>query len=70
MTRPNQQRSNEQHSHSVRLPGFLVSEEIGLGDAIKRVTYAMGIRPCTACNERAGKLNSFMVFSPRQIKGK
>ena len=25
--------------HRVRLPGFVSDEEIGLGDAIKRVTY-------------------------------
>jgi hypothetical protein len=28
--------------HRVRLPGFLMDEEIGLGDVIKKVTYAMG----------------------------
>jgi len=33
-------------AHRVRLPGFLVEKEVGLGDVIKRVTSAMGIRPC------------------------
>lgn len=49
--------------HRVRLPGFVVEEEIGLGDALKRVTYAMGIKPCSGCERRAAKLNRWMVFS-------
>jgi hypothetical protein len=49
--------------HRVRLPGFLVEEEIGLGDAVKRVTYAMGIKPCGGCEERAATLNRWMRFS-------
>jgi hypothetical protein len=31
------------HPYRVRLPGFLIEEETGLGDVVKRVTYAMGI---------------------------
>lgn len=53
---------DEREPHRVRLPGFLVEEEIGLGDAIKRVTYAMGIRPCGGCERRAAVLNRWMVF--------
>ena len=49
--------------HRVRLPGFLIDEEIGLGDAIKRVTYAMGIKPCGGCEKRAAALNRWMHFS-------
>jgi hypothetical protein len=49
--------------HRVRLPGFLNEEEIGLGDAIKRVTYAMGIRPCGGCNRRAAALNRWMTLT-------
>ena len=33
----------------VRLPGFLIEEQIGLGDVIKQTTYAMGIKPCRGC---------------------
>ena len=29
----------------------------GLGDAIKRVTTAVGIKPCEGCEKRAEKLN-------------
>lgn len=49
--------------HRVRLPGFLIEEEIGLGDAIKRVTYAMGIKPCGGCEKRSAALNRWMRFS-------
>ncbi len=47
----------------VRLPGFLIEEEIGLGDAIKRATYAVGIKPCSGCEKRAATLNRWMTFS-------
>jgi hypothetical protein len=49
--------------HRVRLPGFLIEEEIGLGDAIKRATYAMGVKPCGGCEKRAAGLNRWMHFS-------
>ena len=49
--------------HRVRLPGFLIDEEIGLGDAVKRITYAMGIKPCGGCETRAQALNRWMRFS-------
>jgi hypothetical protein len=50
-------------THRVRLPGFVIEEEIGLGDVIKRATYAMGIKPCGGCEKRAAALNRWMVFS-------
>ena len=53
----------EPQPHRVRLPGFLIDDEIGLGDAIKRVTYAMGIKPCGGCEKRAAALNQWMHFS-------
>jgi|tagenome__1003787_1003787.scaffolds.fasta_scaffold19196061_2 hypothetical protein len=49
--------------HEIRLPGF-IDERIGLGDAIKRATSTMGIRPCGPCAERAARLNQRVVFSP------
>jgi hypothetical protein len=49
--------------HRVRLPGFLIENEVGLGDAIKKATYAMSIKPCAGCNQRAAKLNRWMVLS-------
>lgn len=50
-------------AHRVRLPGFLVEDEVGLGDLIKRVTYVMGIKPCSGCEKRAAALNRWMTFS-------
>jgi len=50
-------------THRVRLPGFVAEEEIGLGDLVKRATYAMGIKPCSGCEKRAAALNRWMVFS-------
>ena len=47
-TAKNHAKEPEPQPHRVRLPGFLIDEEIGLGDAIKRVTYAMGIKPAAA----------------------
>ena len=49
----------------VRLPGFVVEEEIGLGDAIRRATYAFGIAPCGGCEQRAAVLNRWLVFTRR-----
>jgi hypothetical protein len=54
---------SEAKPNRVRLPGFLVEDEIGLGDAIKRATYAMGLKPCGGCEKRATALNRWMVFS-------
>ncbi len=49
--------------HNVRLPGFLIEEEIGLGDLIKRGTYFVGISPCGGCEKRAAALNRWMRFT-------
>jgi hypothetical protein len=49
--------------YKVRLPGFIDHDDIGLGDVIKRTTYALGIKPCGGCERRAAVLNSWVVFS-------
>jgi peroxiredoxin len=49
--------------HRVSLPRFLVKQEIGLGDVIKRLTSAMGIKPCVGCKRRAAAVNRWLVFS-------
>ena len=54
----------ERQPHRLRLPGFITNEEIGLGDVIKRVTSAGGIRPCGGCEHRAATLNRWLIFSP------
>lgn len=61
--RTDQRDESQRPSHRVRLPGFLVEEEIGLGDVVKRATYAMGIKPCSGCQKRAAAMNRWMVFS-------
>jgi hypothetical protein len=52
--------------HRVRLPGFITDETIGLGDAVKRATSAVGIRPCAPCAARAERLNRWVVFTGRR----
>lgn len=49
----------------VRLPGFLVDEDVGLGDVIKRATSWAGITPCSGCTRRAAALNRRVVFTPK-----
>ena len=53
----------ERPTHQVRLPGFLIEEEVGLGDVIKKATYAMGVKPCGGCEQRAAALNRWMTFT-------
>jgi hypothetical protein len=55
--------SSARDPHRVRLPGFLIDEEIGLGDLIKKTTYAMGIKSCGGCDQRATTLNRWMTFT-------
>ena len=54
---------SEHQPHRIRLSGFIKEEEIGLGDVIKRVTYAMGIKRCAGCEKRAAALNRWMRFT-------
>ena len=53
----------EHQHHRIRFPGFIKEEELGLGDVIKKVTYAMGIKPCDGCEKRAAALNRWMRFT-------
>jgi hypothetical protein len=50
----------------VRLPRFVVDEEVGAGDVIKRATSAVGIKPCGGCLGRAAALNHRLVLRPRR----
>jgi hypothetical protein len=61
--RDNQQEASGSQPYRVRLPGFITGEEVGLGDIIKRATYAVGIKPCGGCEQRAAALNRWLVFS-------
>ena len=46
----------------MRLPGFLIEDEVGLGDIIRRATDAMGIKSCGGCERRAEWLNRRISF--------
>jgi hypothetical protein len=61
--KPNSQDIAKDEPFRVRLPGFIRDEEIGLGDAVKRMTYAAGIKPCGGCATRAAALNRWVVFT-------
>jgi hypothetical protein len=63
LPRKDEEASSAPQPRTVRLPGFLIEEEIGLGDAIKYVTNAMGIQPCGGCEKRAATLNRWVRFS-------
>jgi len=49
--------------YRVQVPAFVTKREVGLGDAIKRVTSAVGIKPCAGCQRRAAALNRYVVFT-------
>jgi len=46
----------------IRIPG--VRRSLGLGDALKTATQAVGVRPCSGCRKRAEALNRRVVFEP------
>jgi hypothetical protein len=49
--------------YRVRLPGFVSTEDVGLGDIVNRVTSRVGIRPCRGCQRRQGALNRRVVVT-------
>lgn len=61
-------KKDESEPRRIRLPGFVNDNDIGLGDAIKRTTSAVGIRPCGGCGRRAETLNRRFVFSGRRSR--
>jgi hypothetical protein len=56
----------ERQPYRVRLPGFISEKDVGLGDAFKAATYAIGIKACAGCARRAAALNRWMVLSGRR----
>jgi hypothetical protein len=59
---------SDRPQHRVRLPGFILDEDVGLGTVVKRVTSAFGARPCGGCEQRAATLNRWLVFTGRRPK--
>jgi hypothetical protein len=57
---------NEPAPRRVSLPGFIADEDIGLGDAVRRVTSYFGVKPCAGCQRRAAALNRRLVFTGRR----
>ena len=60
--------NNNESTHPIRLPGFITEEDIGLGDVIKLATTKAGIRPCGGCEQRAARLNRWVVFTGRRSR--
>jgi hypothetical protein len=57
------QEAGKGEAHRVRLPGFIGDEQVGLGDIVQRVTYAVGVKPCGGCARRAAALNRWVIFT-------
>ncbi|AYL35504.1 hypothetical protein CNQ36_08700 [Streptomyces fungicidicus] len=59
-------RRHDRPRHRARIPGFArEGAEIGLGDAVTRLTTAVGVRPCGGCGRRAEALNRWMTIGGR-----
>ncbi len=43
-----------------------LKEEIGAGDVVKAATSAVGVKPCTPCEERRHRMNAGLRFVPRE----
>jgi hypothetical protein len=52
--------------HRVRLPRFVLDDDIGWGDVMKRATSYLGIVPCGSCARRADAMNRWLVFTRGQ----
>ena len=48
----------------IRIPVPGMRQTVGLGQAIKRVTTSLGVRPCGGCQKRARTLDRFVSLVP------
>jgi len=48
--------------HRVRLPYFITTQSVGLGDVVTRITTTVGFKPCSTCERRAASLNQWLRF--------
>jgi len=48
----------------VQIPVPFLRRQIGLGDAVASVTQAVGVKPCSPCEERKKKLNQRVQLNP------
>jgi len=47
----------------IPVPFRMNQPPVGLGDVVKRVTTAVGFRPCGGCQKRAQALNRLVQFT-------
>jgi hypothetical protein len=52
----------------LRLPGFINDTDVALGDVVKGVSHALGLRPCRGCEQRAATLSRWLVFAGRSTR--
>jgi hypothetical protein len=46
----------------VRVP--FLRQPVAAGDAVARMTQAIGVKPCEPCKERQARMNQRLVFNP------
>lgn len=56
-----------QSQNSLSNTTYRMEGQVGLGDIVKQITWAMGIRPCVKCHERAARLNEWVTFSGKRV---
>jgi hypothetical protein len=52
--------------HRLRLPHFIVHAPVGAGQMAKRITSAVGVKPCAPCEQRAARLDRWLRIEPRR----
>jgi hypothetical protein len=62
----NKPQAKPQRPFTVRLPGFVNENAVGLGDVVHYATSQIGMRPCGGCAHRAAVLNRWLVFGGRR----
>ena len=48
----------------MKIPVPFLKQEVGLGDAVKAATKAVGAKPCGGCKKRADWLNRKVTLEP------
>ena len=57
-----QQYVNVPDPRQIRVP--FLHHAVGAGDAVRAATQAMGIQPCTPCEERRKRMNQRLTLTP------
>ena len=52
--------------YRLRLPQFIVHAPVGAGQMAKRITSAVGVKPCAPCEQRAARLDRWLRIEPRR----